>query len=319
MRKYSEVTKNKECLYRYRSVDDKSIQALIDDKLFFSTPAYFNDPYDNLIFADSKKIVSQIIGSINSGMDDYIEKCKKNGLAGASIADALWNNKTSREIMLNDRVDMIYAALDAIRTNLKKHTKIICFSEVMDSMLMWSHYASYHKGFILVYDKESIENARRYNKKCEEINRKTKLVSVKYVKKQTDMTEACLSYVRHNMFDNMGDIEQVDASFSPTDIRKIISEKAIEWSYEKEWRLVPRVPSIEIESDLCFIKCRPLAVIVGSQCQGEEREQLIRICKNKNIPIYGIYLSESSADFKLCLNDEGNLEIAHTEHIFVYK
>ena len=70
MKKYSEVTRNKECLYRYRSGDENSIQALIDDKLFFSTPAYFNDPYDNLIFADSRKIVTQIISNIISGMDN---------------------------------------------------------------------------------------------------------------------------------------------------------------------------------------------------------------------------------------------------------
>ena len=43
--KYSELINNKECLFRYRSCNE-----------------------------DSSKIVGEIIGSLNAGMDDYIKK-----------------------------------------------------------------------------------------------------------------------------------------------------------------------------------------------------------------------------------------------------
>lgn len=319
MKKLSQIIHGKDCLYRYRSGDENSIKALMEDKLFFSIPKFFNDPYDNLIFADSNRIISEIIGNINYGMDDYIEKCKRQRMPGISIAEAMWKNKQSKEMMLNTRVELIYSALDAIKSNLKNNTRVICFSEINDSMLMWSHYANYHKGFVLVYEKNDISNAKRFNENNYEITRKTKLVPVNYVDKQSDMTKACLEYIRHNMFESMGDVEEIDASIPADVIRVVISEKAKEWSYEREWRLIPRIPSIEIESDLSYIKCRPMAVIVGSQCQGEERNRLIEICQKKNIPVYGIYLSESSPEFKLCINDNGNMEIASPEYLFVYK
>ena len=59
---------------RYRSCNEDSLKALEQNRLYFSKPSAFNDPYDNLVFADSSKIVGEIIGSLNAGMDDYIKK-----------------------------------------------------------------------------------------------------------------------------------------------------------------------------------------------------------------------------------------------------
>lgn len=41
---------------------------------------------------------------------------------------------------------IVYTAIDAVRTCLKKSSRVISFSEVYDSMLMWFHYEDYHKG-----------------------------------------------------------------------------------------------------------------------------------------------------------------------------
>lgn len=184
-------------------------------------------------------------------------------------------------------------------------------------MLMWSHYAYYHEGFLLVYDKESLKKAKRYNINGEEVDEKTRLMPVRYVSEQTDMTNDVRDYVRVNVFDNMGDIGNGDASIPAHVLRDVITEKAMDWSYEKEWRLIPRLVYIEKESKLGYISCKPLAVIIGSQCQGENREELISICRGINIPVYGIYLSEPDADFRLKINDDGNLEMASNKYIFI--
>ena len=317
MKKYSKIIKNKDCLFRYRKADEKSIAALREDKLFFSKPEYFNDPYDNLIFANSIQIIGEILGNICLEMDKYLGS-RKNQIRGIDVMEAIWNNKESKRITIDEHSNRIFSAIETVRINLKKNTKIICFSENNNSMLMWSHYADYHKGFLLVYEKTSIENAEKYNQKGEKIITKTKLVPVEYVDNQTDMTKPVLEYIRHNMLENMGDVETKDATIPPSVIRTVISEKSKEWSYEKEWRLIPRVPKIEVESELCYIKCKPLAVVVGSQCRGVEREEIISICKTKNIPIYGMFLDDSKAEFKLSINDNGCLDFATPNYVFLY-
>ncbi len=292
-----------------------NLNAITNNRLYFSNPLKFNDPYDNLLFANTSMIINEIIGSIVLGMNDYL-RTRKGLIPGPDLVEKIWNDNKSREAILNEHINIILSALDAIRLNLKKNARIICFSECYDSMLMWSHYAGNHSGFELVYDKNDLEKARKYDCDDCEIKSKTQLLPVQYVDRQTDMTEWAKEYIRHNMLANMGDVETIDASIPTEMIKIVISEKAKEWSYEKEWRLIPDSPSIEIESDLSYIVCRPLAVIIGSQCQGKDRKKLIKICRCESIPIYGIFLSETNPEFKLIVNDDGNTEIASDKYFF---
>ncbi len=319
MKKFSKIIKNKDCLYRYRAYDDNTIAALKNDRLYFSNPEYFNDPYDNLLFADTSKIVCTIIGNIISGMDNYLDTRKEMEMPWADFVKFIWSSEKSKEIILRERFDQILGVLDSIRVNLKRNSRIICFSDCYDSRLLWSHYANYHKGFIQVYNKANLETFKCYNDREEESNNKTRLVQVEYVDQQTDMTELVLEYIRHNIFGNMGDVEQIDAKITSTIFRTVISEKAREWSYEREWRLIPRNPQINRKSELVYLKCRPIAVIVGSQCQGEERETLIRICQERDIPVFGAYLCETSPSFDIMINDDGNMELAGSNYKLIFR
>ncbi len=317
--KFSEIITNNDCLFRYRNFDDNAIKALKNNRLYFSKPKYFNDPYDNLIYVNSEKVISEIIGNILSGMDAYLESKKGNADHAYKIASFMWNNKRSREKMIDERIKQIYAAIDTVRGSIKNNTKVICFAEKYDSMLMWSHYAGFHKGFCLVYSKSDIEGAKRYDMNDQEVQNKTKLLRVNYLESQTDMTNSVLEYVRNNMSETMGDVPLVDSSIPSNAIRKIITEKSLDWQYEKEWRLIPRVPRIEEESPLAYIECKPLAVIIGSQCFGEDREQLIYICKEINVSAYGIFLKENDPFCRLSVNDGGDLELERHDYFYYYQ
>ena len=39
-------------LVRYRTISENNLNALKEDRLYYSTPANFNDPYDTLLYAD---------------------------------------------------------------------------------------------------------------------------------------------------------------------------------------------------------------------------------------------------------------------------
>lgn len=316
--KFSSLVSDNNCLYRYRIPVEQNILALEEDRLYFSTPSNFNDPYDNLIFINSDKIVGEVYGNLIGGMDAYLEKLRLKDPAIANWMIKNWKDEKQRNLMIENHIDTVYACIDAIRKGIRNNPKVICFSSCYDSMLMWSHYAQNHQGFVLVYDKKALQEADRYNRTDELVRNHIQLHQVKYVVRQKDMTESALAYIRGNMLENMGDVQADNAEIMQKDIRDVLTEKSMEWSYENEWRIIPRITEIGKESELHYIKCQPKAVILGSHCAPETIERLSAVCHKKNIPLYRIFLSETSPEFRLKVNDDGNIESTRTKHQVLY-
>ena len=55
-------------LTRYRSCDLKNIENLKNDRLYYSTPANFNDPYDTLLYANYFEILGNVSQNLAMGM-----------------------------------------------------------------------------------------------------------------------------------------------------------------------------------------------------------------------------------------------------------
>ncbi|NTU53972.1 MAG: DUF2971 domain-containing protein [Chlorobiaceae bacterium] len=97
---------------------------------------------------------------------------------------------------------------DAI--NQSKEMSVICFSEVNDKILMWSHYTQGHAGF------------------CIELERKENNDLGKW--------DLCAPVIYNP--------ENKPLSFTPEEITKpesftkIATSKSSHWAYEKEWRLI---------------------------------------------------------------------------------
>ena len=47
MKKFSELIKGQDCLFRYRAYKEETLNALEKNRIYFSRPSYFNDPYEN--------------------------------------------------------------------------------------------------------------------------------------------------------------------------------------------------------------------------------------------------------------------------------
>ncbi len=289
------------CLFRYRSFNEMNLSSLEDDRLYFSSPVNFNDPYDNLMFVNLGELLSDIATYLNYDMDDYLESLKgRNAKFATSFSDKWYGSE--KEKTLNDYYQEIIHSVDRIRKYVRTFSKVICFSEVYDSMLMWSHYANYHKGYSLIYDKKDLKRAERYAANDSKINDEIRLKKVMYVSSQIDLTEDIRDYVRFECMDNLGDVETPDGSIPVFKLQQSITEKSKEWSYEKEWRLILSDMNIMAPSPLKYIKCIPKGIILGAHCNQEDSEKLISICRRKNIPIYRMYLDERDPAFKLNIN-----------------
>ncbi len=93
-----------------------------------------------------------------------------------------------------------------------KENAVICFSEVNDNILMWSHYAQGHTGFCIEFDR----------------NEKNELGKWEY----------CVP-VSYNTDNNVLSFTLNQLTESET-FAKIATSKSLLWEYEKEWRLLVR-------------------------------------------------------------------------------
>jgi len=144
----------------------------------------------------------------------------------------------------------------------KRSMRICCFSESIESMLMWTHYANEHKGFALEYgsnDKASIA---------------LQLWPVFYREKLFDISKY-LKKVRSNLIPLLPALH-----------------KAMDWKYEKEWRLI--VPGGECES---IAMPRPKAIYMGSNVCPKIEEDLTEIAYERKIKLYR--MSHDRHEFKM--------------------
>lgn len=136
--------------YKYRSLkerkdQDYTIINLANNQLYFDYPINFNDPFDSRVYC-----------SFEGTKEEFNEK------TGINIADL--NKEMYKE--QNGIIKIDYGKLfitDGIK-NLHGdvpyviYPKICCFSEVYDDILMWSHYADYHKGICLCFKSVKVNN-----------------------------------------------------------------------------------------------------------------------------------------------------------------
>jgi Protein of unknown function (DUF2971) len=125
-------------IYKYRCVNDRSRQNLMEDTIWLASPDAYNDPYDCVFTVSEEEILPVLRQTLNEELARI--------LGGNSPADMDPNHA--------DR--LLAEALEKMRS-WRGATKICSFSAASDIILMWSHYADHHRGFCIEYDLETLE------------------------------------------------------------------------------------------------------------------------------------------------------------------
>ena len=138
--------------------------------------------------------------------------------------------KIARILELNDPFDMkpfrlndevFGPAFDEMIASLNQDMGVLCLSETWKSPVMWSHYASKHRGMVLGFD---------VNDKC--------LTKVKYVDARMDPRV---------LFDEHRELSE-DA------VKNYMMTKHRSWEYENEQRLVLDLKDRDPETSLYFVE-----------------------------------------------------------------
>jgi len=184
-------------IFKYEAFTARSIQNLKEQIIYFGSPQNFNDPYDCAIPANIKEPTDQDVDRIRS---HYLAK---------STLDQSQKKQFETLILSELRKQFTTAgkgAVEEIHAFLK--TKgISCFSDRNDSLLMWSHYGGYGKGFCLEFDTAFPE-----------------FKNLRMVSYTNDMPQI--------------DIVPILCDNNHEQVEQLYCTKAKDWEYEQEWRCI---------------------------------------------------------------------------------
>ena len=242
-------------IIKFFSDNDYNLNALREQKVWFSSPNNFNDPFDCVVNVDYEKIV----------YEEFKEKCYR-----------FFTEEDAEKFLNLDEVKSTLSFLMPMKSNRYKNNIknlidsifVSCFSEQINltSLRMWGYYANSHKGFCLEYSLNDFYKASDFRE----------LIPVFY------SNEYSLYY-----------------KFKPgSEFRKckltLLFTKAYEWCYEKEWRLI--MPDKEHAGEIGFLSpfIIPKRAFLGCKMDKRFREDLLSICKEKDITPYEVYMIPNS-------------------------
>jgi len=130
-------------LYKYEPFTAQTLQNLKNQVIYFGSPLNFNDPYD-----------CALSPSIKEPSNAEIEKIRQYYLARTELSKNIcleFKEATTEEL----RTLFLHSGrkvLEQATNNFLSQRGVSCFSEKVDSLLMWSHYGDRGKGFCLEFD-----------------------------------------------------------------------------------------------------------------------------------------------------------------------
>jgi hypothetical protein len=169
----------------------------------------------------------------------------------------------SLPLYLNDPFEQEYGVY-------KDGVLISCFTENYNSLLMWSHYSNGHQGYCVKYNFDEIFN-----------------------------------YFQSNLFPMIYSSER----FKPTitergnanEIVNTFIHKALEWKYEREWRVIRLVPvnrqkltNVVINKGELAKIPKPVEIIIGCHFWNWDRQQkIVKYCKENDIIFSKMYMKDT--------------------------
>jgi len=264
-------------LYKYRSINSRSLASLVADKLFFADPSEFNDPLDSRpsleVDLDLDSLVSLFrnlflrrVGlelreaAIKLSADGPNTRSRiitlAEGQADAAIANIRYC-ATYPDLESSDPERFLFGqhAEDELLKSYDRGAVSLAASSLCP--LMWSHYGDQHKGICLGYSVPSsiVSNLHKI------VYGGSRCVKASVVAAMLSGDGAARRIV--------------DAA--------IFMRKAKAWSYEREWRLIgPRgiqASMLELEE-----------VVFGMRCSNEDKYIIVRslIERRNSIRFYEI-------------------------------
>ena len=271
-----------EKLYRYRFVDIKNLNALAENKLYFSTSNYYDDPFDTFIRIDIKqikKIATQCFKHKNFPPDLM------------KLFDLIPKQNLSEENINHTLNDVINFAKET-RTEIRKWHWSLCFTEKYNNEALWLKYGDNHKGFVLEYDIKSLKNATfnaEVSAPCMINNNVSFAFYPMYYSKNEngyDSTNYAGFVTLCYLLEKIGCISLVRELSSKNfmwEMERVLLTKKWIHHYDEEWRMVLNSQyRIENIAKPCII-CKPSKIILGLGISENDKKAILMATEKANI------------------------------------
>jgi len=274
-------------LYRFRSGNPHSLEALTSHTTWLAAPNDFNDPFDSSFAISPREFGAQYLRSqfrvICRKLNlEFSEDEKENVEQAGDPLGEILRVYQRRGTPVTEKVaqflstissDWAVTAFDKVIARGRDSIRLCCFSERVDSILMWSHYSEFHRGFCLEYDTGSLLS--------DDVERAAitaaSLHPVHYADKLLDATARI----------------SPDNPFIPL---MVACTKSLEWAYEEEWRF------IWLGSGKCVYSFgKPKCVILSAKITDELRAKVRAIVLPQGIKLAQAELAKDS--FRLVFRD----------------
>lgn len=223
-------------LYKYRSFNDKALDALVRDSVFYASPEEFNDPLDSQPTVCIDLAESDLVVLLRALIEERTKAESQSRMDTLSKEeetqdDVLAQTRLRAEIdPVLERLEFGFVYSDdeeGQRRYLLQHqiehelrlmhsAGIVSLSEHVSCPLMWSHYGDEHRGLCVGYSVP-------HSPEC-------KVHRVEYAESRTVKASTILNMLTGDDGERMEAQEQV---YSVALLRK-----EVRWSYEKEWRII---------------------------------------------------------------------------------
>lgn len=141
-------------LCRFRSVNQSTLQQLQENKIYFSSADYYDDPFDTYFYMDHAEIRDKL-----GQLKWLMENCTDEQLC--DVVAQLYGGDTNREIISRalkeakkNPVDyqQLEKRISQIKEIIQKQIYSVCFCDNPKNEALWLKYADNHRGFVLNFD-----------------------------------------------------------------------------------------------------------------------------------------------------------------------
>ena len=289
-------------LFRYRAYSSNAVDAFKNDIIYAVTANKFNDPYDTLVGYDLQGIERGVDAAMSI---ETLEQMKIWLAQGNSLPEffeeflpAEMVSAFKKNLLLIDDfkamegylreckgrlISLIETYFPIISEASKRFSTVACFSESVQSILMWSHYACSHTGFALEYNfRPTLKNPIK----------NVVIAPVIYQGQRLDIS----SYIVWAFLLIMG-VRTKNPDISAS-IKNALC-KSLDWEYEKEWRLIDSTQRDFFDNSASAIPYRPVAVYYGQDMFPDHKLELHMIAKEKRIKEFEMFVDYSSPRFEM--------------------
>lgn len=280
-------------LYKYATAD--AAKKVISTRAFrWSSPLNFNDPFDHqtgFVFTYTGQELAQVLEYISESaiFGDASFSPPHTTTYGAALCQmrAIRHKLPRAEVMAKMRGDSAQIAnefpqhcerLNDMVISFLTHSRVLCLTETADNVVMWSHYASEHRGVVFKLRRLEEQDHRFL------------------IARRVTYTDEPLPYL--TLDEHIENIVGFAYHDPVPHIWDIAYRKHSDWAYEREWRVhIPLLgqPAGDGVSDYSEPKELFEAIYFGCRMEPEVAIDIARLIR-EHLPCTQIYQARKGRD-----------------------